>query len=826
MTITNKDYLLYREERKMQVSYNLLKEYVNLQDISPEEMVYRLTMSGIVLERMEKVSLDIDRVVVGKIKKIIIHPEDPKLSICEVEVTGKSLSIVCGAKNMLVGDKVAVALEGARLPQLGIINSKRIKNILSEGMLCSASELGIEPGKSPGILILDQNIPLSEELKKLIGGEDIIFDFEISSNRPDLLSVIGIAREIAVIFERKLKIPTVEIEENPEHNQKNIKVEVLDEDLCPRYTGRVIRGITVTESPLWLKWKLRLLGIRPINNIVDITNLVMMETGQPLHAFDLDLIRGETILVRRSKPGEIVFTLDEVERQLPENCVVIADKEGAIAIGGIMGGKYSEINEKTKNVFLESAYFDPINNRKTSLKIGLRTEASSRFEKGIDKDGQIFALNRAADLINQIAGGKINSTIIDTNTNLFSPIKIDLRVKRVKRILGQWLEKNELTTRNRLVSILERLGFIVEDQESDKLSVIPPSFRADVEREIDLIEEIARIYGYDRIQPTLFKTTLAQEVRDFKLQVIDQIKEILIGCGLNEVITFSLVSPDDFNKIGIPEDHQLRKAIKIKNPLTQDFSMLRTSLISNLLEVVKWNINRQAGMVKIFEVGKIYLPLSAGSNSLPLEKLIIAGVLTKLEGGDLWSKSYSPDLYEAKGLIETVLHSLKIECWDTLSVDHPVLQPLKSGIIISEGKEIGIFGEIKAEVIKNYRLPEKVYFFEIDYENLISLVHPQINFVPLTKYPVVQRDLSLLIREEIPSGDIIKEIKLVNTQLIKQVILFDVFKGKQIANGYKSVAYSILLQSEDKTLTDQEIEEIFRQIRERLEEKFEAKIRE
>jgi len=810
----------------MQLSYNLLKEYVDLQDVSPEEMVYRLTMSGIVLERMEKISIDIDKVVVGRIVRITPHPENAHLSICKVEVEDKVLNIVCGAKNMKVMDKVAVALEGARLPQLGIIKSKRIEKVLSEGMLCSASELGVEQGKSPGILILEDNLPVGEDIRKLIDWEDIIFDFEISSNRPDLLSIIGIAREVAVIFEKNLKIPEVEVKEDYENTRGDITVEVLASDLCPRYTGRIIRGIRVTESPLWVKWKLKLLGIRPINNIVDITNLVMMETGQPLHAFDLDLIRGKTILVRRSNPGEVICTLDEVERQLPENCVVIADREGAIAIGGIMGGKYSEIREDTRNVFLESAYFDPVSNRKTSLKIGLRTEASNRFEKGIDKDGQIFALNRAIILIKQVAGGKISTEIIDTNNNLFYPVKIDLRIKRVQRILGQLLEKDEVTTRNRIVSILRRLGFMVGDKQVDKLEIFPPSFRGDVEREIDLIEEIARIHGYDRIQPSLFQTTLAQEVKDFRWRVIDQIREILLGCGLNEVITYSLIAPEDFDKIRISEGQGLRKAMKIKNPLTRDFSVLRTSLVSNLLEVIKWNINRQAEIVKIFEIGKIYLPFSEEPHSLPLEKWIISGALTKLAGGDLWSKSYFPDIYEVKGLIETILRSLKVDYWETLSVNHPSLHPLRSGRIMSQGKEIGIFGEIHPEVTKYYRLPEKVYFFEIDSENLISLVNPSINFRILPKYPFVQRDLSLIIREEIPSEEIIKEIRSVNNRLIKQVILFDVFRGEQIATGYKSVAYSIFLQSEEHTLTDQEVDDIFLQIRERIIARFQAKIRE
>lgn len=810
----------------MQVSYNLLKEYVDIDEVSPEELAQRLTISGIILERMENISIDIEKVVVGKIIDINLHPEDSNLSVCQVDVKDKILQIVCGARNMKVFDKVAVALDGAKLPQVGNIRSKKIKNILSSGMLCSASELGIEQGKSPGILILDDNFPLGEDIRKLINLDDKIFDFEINSNRPDLLSIIGIAREVAVTFNKNLRIPKIEIKESEESIEKDISVKVEAEDLCPRYTGRVIKGIKIEESPLWLKWKLRLLGIRPINNIVDITNFVMMETGQPLHAFDLDLIRGKTIIVRRSRPGEIIRTIDDVERQLPEGSLVIADVEGPIAIGGIMGGKYSEINPDTKNVFLESAYFNSVNNRKTTIKLGLRTEASNRFEKGIDKEGQIFALERAADLITQVTLGEISSGTIDTNQKLFTPVKINLRIERVNRILGQLLEEDRLKTKERIVNILTQLGFNIKEDYGEYIEVMSPSFRGDVEREIDLIEEIARIYGYDKIKPTLFKTTIAQEGKNFRLRAIDRIREILVGGGLNEVVTYSFVSPEIFDRMRVPEGHKLRNAIKIKDPLTRDYSLMRTSLIPSLLEVIKWNINRQAEIVKIFEVGKIYLPYPGKPNSLPLEKIIIAGAITKLGRGDIWTKSFPLDIFDVKGLIETILQDLKVKNWEVLPVNHPSLHPLRSGRIVVRGKEVGVFGEIHPDIVNNYRIPEKVNLFEIDFENLIPNIPASISYRVLPKYPSMQRDLSLIVREGVLSSEIIKEINSVDTKLIKKIILFDIFKGKQIGEGYKSLAYSIIFQSEDHTLTDQEVENIFKKIREKLIVKFDAKIRE
>jgi len=809
----------------MQVSYNLLKEYVDI-DMSAEELAQRLTINGIILERMENISTEIEKVVVGRIIAIDQHPENKKLSVCQVDIQEETLQIICGAKNMKVSDKVVVALDGAKLPQIGNIKSKKFKNILSSGMLCSVSELGIEPGKSPGILILEEDAVLGEDIRKIIKFDDTIFDFEIHSNRPDLMSIIGIAREVVAITDNKLKTPEIKIKVEDERIKKDITVKIEAEDLCPRYTGRVVKNITVRESPLWLKWKLRLLGIRPINNIVDITNFVMMETGQPLHAFDLDLIKGKTIIVRRSRPNETICTLDDVERQLSADSLVIADTEGAIALAGIMGGKYSEIDQKTKNVFLESAYFNSVNNRRSTAKFGLRTEASNRFEKGIDKEVQIYALDRTADLISKIAMGKVSSEKIDTNEKLYQPCKINLRIKRVNKILGQLLDENESKTKNKIINILNKLEFKVIEDKREYIEVIPPSFRGDVEREIDIIEEIARIYGYDKIKPTLFNTTIAQEGKNFRFRVIDQVRETLIGCGLNEVITYSFISPEIFDKIRIPEGHKLRNTIKIKDPMTRDHSLMRTSLISSLLEVIKWNTNRQAESVKMFEVGKIYLPYPDKPNSLPNEKLIIAGAINKTGRGDIWEKSLSLNISDIKGIIETVFQGLKVGNWEVVPGNHPAFHPLRNGKIIIRGEKVGIFGEIHPEVINNYRIPGKVSLFEIDFENLLPNVPSDIKYCVLPKYPSIQRDLAIIVKEEILSADIIKTIKSIDEKLIKKVTLFDIFKGKQIGDGYKSLAYSVVFQAEDRTLTDQEVENIFKKIREQLITKYSAKIRE
>ena len=809
----------------MQVSYNLLKEYVDI-DISPEELAKKLTINGIVLERDEKVTTEIEKVVIGKIIEIDSHPESEKLSLCQVDIKGKILSIICGATNMKVSDKVPVALDGASLPQIGIIKNKKIRNVFSEGMLCSASELGIEPGKSSGILILEKDSPIGEDIRNIINFNDTIFDFEIHSNRPDLMSIIGIAREVAVITNKKLKIPEIEIREEGKRIEEDISVKIEAEDLCPRYSGRIIKDVKVEESPLWLKWKLKLLGMRPINNIVDITNYILMETGQPLHAFDLGLIQEKTIIVRRSRTGETIQTLDDTERQVPENALLITDSKEPIALAGIMGGMYSEISQKTKNVFLESAYFDPVNNRRTTTKLGLRTDASNRFEKGIDKEIQIYALNRAAELMQKIAYGRISPGVMDTNNKFYKPYKIKLRIERVNKILGLVLDKDKNENKKNIISILEKLDFKIGKNTDDYLEVVPPSFREDVKREIDVIEEIARIYGYDRIKPTLFRTTIAQEGKSIRLKLIDRIREILIGCGFNESITYSFISPEIFDKIGIPNGNALRNTIKISNPLTRDNSVMRTTLIPGLLEVVKWNISRQAERVKIFEMGKIYLPDTSQKDSLPLEKLMISGAMIKIGRGNIWEKLSFSDIFNIKGIFETVLIDLRIKDWKILHGNHPSLHPLRNGRIMINEKEIGIFGEIHPEVLKKYRISGKVYVFEIDFEKLLPLIPLDIHYQVLPKYPSIQRDLALVVKNEILSHDIVETIKSIDDKLIKKVILFDVFRGAKIGEGLKSIAYSIVFQAEDRTLTDKEVDEIDKKIREKLAQKFDARMRE
>jgi len=439
---------------------------------------------------------------------------------------------------------------------------------------------------------------------------------------------------------------------------------------------------------------------------------------------------------------------------------------------------------------------------------------------------QIYALDRTVDLINKITMGKISSRKIDTNKKLYQPCKINLRIKRVNKILGQFLGKDESKTKNKIINILDKLEFKVLEDKGEYIEVIPPSFRGDVEREIDIIEEIARIYGYDKIKPTLFNTTIAQEGKNFRFRVIDQVRETLIGCGLNEVITYSFISPDIFDRIRIPEGHKLRNAIKIKDPMTRDHSLMRTSLISSLLEVIKWNTNRQAELVKIFEVGKIYLPYPDKPNSLPQEKLIIAGAINKTGRGDIWEKSLSLDIFDVKGIIETVFQGLKVERWEIVPDNYPAFHPLRNGKIIIGGKEVGIFGEIHPEIINNYHIPGKVNLFEIDFENLLPDIPSDVKYCILPKYPSVQRDLALVVKGEILSADIIKTIKSIDEKLIKKITLFDIFKGKQIGDGYKSLAYSVVFQVEDRTLTDQEVEETYKKIREKLMVRFNAKIRE
>ena len=813
----------------MQVSYNLLKKYVDI-ELSPDELADRLSMNGIVAEHKKAVFDGIEGVVVGEIKEIKSHNQNDNLSICRVDIKNRELEVVCGAKNIKVGDYIPFATELAILPGLGKITEKKIQGVLSKGMICSASELGLEKSKSPGVLVLDNKYPLGEELASLGDiGNDVIFDFEIFSNRPDLMSIIGIAREIAAFSGKELHIPEINILEVDVNISEKISIQVEDKNLCPRYAGRIVQGVKIKESPFWLRWKLFLLGVRPINNVVDVTNYVMMETGQPLHAFDLDYIHGKKIIIRRAKSGEKFTTLDGVERELTEENLVIADKEKAIALAGVMGGENSEIKDYTKDVFLESAYFNSVNNRRTSRYFSLRTDASNRFEKGIDPDGQIYALNRAASLTNRITSGNILAGVIDQRSeNSSSKKEIKLNFTKVKKIMGIKVAQSDHESRNEISELLKRLEFNITYQDSSSLKVIPPTFRGDIQRDVDIIEEIAKIYGYDKIPSTLFKSTVVQKGLSERQKMVDKISNILVGCGMHQTISYSMVTPIYFDWMNLPNSHPLRETVYLLNPLIQDQTVMRTTLIPGILKAIQWNINHKVEEIKVFEIGNVFLQKqNKQNNKLPLEKLKVAGAISKIGRGNIWGKTEKWDIFYLKGILETVFDNIGLKDKD-ISYIHgtfPAFDTERTGIIEVNNKEVGIFGKISQKFSDIMDIPEEIFLFEIDLSLLYSQIDQNIIFKPLPKYPSINRDIAIIVAEQISVDQINKTILGFNSQIIKKVELFDVFRGKQIERGYKSVAFSIIFQAEDRTLTDEEVDKMMESVKIQLKNCFQAELR-
>ena len=811
----------------MQVSYNLLKEYVDI-DFSPVELSERLSMGGIVAEHTRAIFEGVKGVFIGQIVELNPLSSDSALSVCTVDLKNQILEVACGAKNMKKGDFVPVVVEGGCLPGLGIVGSKKIHGFSSRGMICSASELGLEKSKSPGVLILGQDLPLGEEINNTKEmGNDVIYDFEIFSNRPDLMSVIGLAREVAVLSGKPLRLPALKILETEEKVTDSISVEVEDEDLCPRYAGRVIKGLQVKDSPFWLRWKLFLLGIRPINNVVDITNFVMMETGQPLHAFDLKYINGQKIIVRRAYPGEAFKTLDGVERVLTKDNLVIADRDRPIALAGIMGGENSEIKEDTRDVFLESAYFEPINNRRTNRYFGMRTDASNRFEKGIDPFGQVFAANRAASLITQLTSGKLLDGVIDRYSKKLNKSKpVELHLPKVEKIIGARIGKSDREIKEKVLEIVTKLEFEIVKQDEHYLKLSPPSFRGDIQRDVDIIEEIARFYGYDNIPATLFKSTVAQEGKTEKQKVSDIIRNTLIGCGMNQIINYSMVNPKCFDWLRLPSTHQLREAVELANPLLKEQTIMRTTLIPGLLKTIQWNVNHSAEKIKLFEMGRVYFSQNKMQKaSLPLEKMMVTGGITKIGRGNIWEKSEKWDIFFLKGILESLFDSLGLTDIEYVPGNQPFFQTEKNGIIKSAHSVIGILGELHQDISNFLDISGDVLLFELDFSKLLPLLEREITFQLLPRYPHIQRDLAIVISESISFAQIKKEIEKIRPDIIKSVEIFDIFRGKQIESGYKSIAFTIIFQATDRTLTDIEVDKVMENVTIELKKLFQANLR-
>jgi phenylalanyl-tRNA synthetase beta chain len=801
----------------MKVSLNWLRDYVDIR-IGLKDLINLLTMAGLEVEEAISTGQGFDKVVVAEIQSIKRHPNADRLSLVKVSTDREQFSIVCGATNIREGQRVPLALVGAKLPNGLEIKRSKIRGESSEGMLCSAIELGLGQDAT-GIMILDRNASLGANLGETLGLADTVLDISVTPNRPDCLCVIGIAREIAALTDQRIKYPDHVLSDKGSEIDQRTSVTLQDPDLCPRYVARLIEGVTIGPSPNWIRDRLEKVGIRSISNVVDVTNYVMMEYGQPLHAFDFDLLEEGRIVVRRARKGEEFVTLDGVRRSLDEEMLMICDGVKPVAVAGVMGGLNSEIRPETRTVLLESAYFHPMNNRRTSKKLGFETEASYRFGRGIDYGGCMNAANRAASLIQELAGGKVVDGAVDAYPEPLRPSPIRFSVQRANRILGTEIPAQQVRT------YLERLALDVQSEDSLLLIATPPSFRGDLEREIDLVEEVARLNGYENISLTLPKGPPSSEERNRGFILEENVKDLLVQHGYNEVITYSFTNPQSLGGLCLASDDPRRKCLPILNPLTEDSSVMRTSLIPGLMEAVRYNLSHKNANLKFFELKKIYLAVDG--EQLPREVKSLTGLAMGMDGDLHWAFSSRPvDFYDVKGCLEDLLKSLQIKGIKFVKTEEiPYLHPGKSSKVVRGEETLGVVGEVHPETLIHYGIPGKAYLFEIDFDRMIAHAEQGKKFRPLPKFPAVYRDLSLVVEDHLEAEKVEEAIRLLKQPLIDEVVLFDVYQGNPVPQGKKSLAYRIRYQSSDRTLTDDEVNRYHEKIISKLKEIFKAELR-
>lgn len=806
----------------MKVSIEWLKQYTPV-DLPVKTLTEGLTMSGSKVEGVEELFSDITRVVTGRITKIERHPGADKLQVCQVDIGSESLQIITAATNVFEGAVIPVALDGSTLAKGLKIKSGKLRGELSQGMMCSIEELGLTGADFPsgavhGIFILPDTTPLGQDILDALNIRDTVIEFEITSNRVDCFAVEGLARETAVTFDLPFTEvrPVVEAK-SPRQSQDLASVDITAPDLCYRYVGRVVENVRVETSPDWLRRRLRCAGIRPINNIVDITNYVMLELGQPMHAFDLDQVAGRSIIVRRAAPGEVLRTLDSVDRTLDDQMLVIADRDRAVALAGVMGAENSEITAGTTTILLESATFNAQAVRRAAKLVGLRTDASSRFEKGLDVYNASRAIDRACELIEQLGCGDVLQGRIDAWPVHPEAVTLLCRPSVVNTFLGTALAAQDMS------SILTRLGCIVTEVSGD-LSVQVPSFRPDLESEADLAEEIARIYGYNKIEPTLLsgkQTTLGGRTPSQK--ALEKIKDLMIGQGFFEACTYSFESPRELDKLLLPENHPLRQVVTIQNPLGEDYSIMRPSMVPSLLEMASTNWNRSVDEGRLFELAYTYQPRQVPMTELPDEKLHLAAVLFD----ETQKGKGAANFLAMKGVIEEVfLHLGLNDVTFQRAEETPWLHPGQSAQIRIGQDIAGTIGVVHPDVAERFAAPSGTVLLDLLADVVLSRRSDKREYQPLPKFPAVTRDLALLVDNDILVADLQDAIRSSGGKNLESVRLFDVYSGKQVPEGKKSIAFSLVFRSAEKTLSDDEITPAIKKILKKLEADFAAQLRE
>ena len=793
----------------MKVTYNWLKELTNT-SLTVEEIAERLTMLGLEVEGIYPTVPELEGVVIGEVLDVQPVRDSDYLKVCRVNLGAEQLQIICGAPNVASGQKVPVAVDGARLPGGMTIQTKKIRGIVSQGMICSEAELGLSDD-AEGIMVLDDSMPVGESLKAYLGKKDFVIELSVTPNRPDCLGAIGVARELALSEGKSVLSPLDKIA-LPETKNEPVRVDISAPERCPRYTARLIRNVKIGPSPRWLVDRLRAIGLRSINNVVDVTNYVMMETGQPLHAFDYDRLQGGAIVVRTAEAGETFVTLDGKEHKLQSGDLLICDAERPVALAGIMGGENSEVSQGTTHILLESAYFAPAGIRKTARQLGISTESSRRFERGVDPNGVDAASNRAAQLILETAGGELASELIDVYPEPIVPVEIAFRPQRCRTIIGLDIPDKTMN------DIFTQLGCQVREDREEQWQVMAPTFRPDLTREIDLIEEVARIYGYNEVPDKIVDTIqLDRPVNPFD-KFIDTLRSLATAVSLNEVITISMVA-ESLVESFVGEGYE---PVRLLNPLSEDMAVMRPSLLVSMLSSVAYNLNRKQEDIRFFEVGNIFAYETHEKKIV--ERKALAGIVTGFKFRPTWQiKPQSFDFYDLKGIAFSILQRSGLRQFDAESTSEKFLD---YGLdLLVEGQKLGYIGKLSAAVLDRYEIRREVYAFEFDLERLYDKIKVERRFKPIPAYPPVERDLALVLNDDIPAGAVEDAIRESAGPWLKQLTLFDVFRGKQIPQGKKSLAFSLIFQSEERTLRDEEVNEAIEHILQRVAEQFGATLR-
>ncbi|HEX9874341.1 MAG TPA: phenylalanine--tRNA ligase subunit beta [Deferrimonas sp.] len=804
----------------MIVTYNWLKEFVDF-DLAPEELSHRLTMAGLEVDAMEVIGGGLDTVIVARLASVEAHPEADRLTLCQVETGSGTVQVVCGARNHKAGDLIALAQVGSGLPGDFKIKKSKIRGVESMGMLCSEKELGLAE-ESEGILILPAGLPLGKPVFEALGLKDVRFELGLTPNRADCLSVVGVAREVAAMVGRPLHLPVAELRETGPAIGSLTSVTVDEPGLCPRYAARLIRGVTVGPSPDWLVRRLEAVGQRSINNVVDVTNLLLMELGHPLHAFDFNLLREKKIVVRQAGEGEVFTTLDSQERTLKKGDLTICDGIGPVALAGIMGGENSEIQPDTRDILLESAYFNPPTIRRTSKRLGIHTESSHRFERGADVDIVPLALDRAAALILLVAGGEIASGRIDIYPQKMGERKLRIEGRLTNEILGLKLELSEIQR------LLRSIGLAVEpapDAPEEALQVIVPFSRHDLEREIDLVEEVARLNGYDRIPVTMPVSRMICHLSGGRQRGVARIRDAVVARGFSEIINYSFVSPTAWDRIALEAGDARRRTVKILNPLNEEQSVMRTSLVPSLLETVSRNLAYRTRDLQLFELRPVFLPRAG--EELPDERRRLVMALCGRRAPEGWTQGGAMvDFYDLKGVVEDLIDHFRVDkvLWPA-DAREPYLHPGKSCRIESAGTLLGTLGEVHPVVLQNYDIDTPVYLLDLDIEAFLSVSRESEGFRPLSRFPDVYRDSALLVDESVTAQMLFDAVAAVRGKLVEDFVLFDLYRGKGVPEGKKSLAIRVRYRSLEKTLTEEEIGKAHGKIIRALEEKLGAEVR-